>query len=228
MDGSFIRSLVRRHSSFQLHVFMYCYYSFEPDAEKICEDLLALALQADPGNPEGLQALASVRMSQQRPDDAKQCLEQAWSAWKDLELDDPSLPPIPTRLGLVKLFLELSLYTPALLVLHGVMASDDQEVEAWYLEGWCFFLMSEEAQENGGKLDELSWQELARDARDCLDTCQVLHTNEEHPDTPLLEHVKELIAKLDALGVTASPMEDGDGEGDGEGEWEDDSDVDME
>jgi hypothetical protein len=88
--------------------------------------------------------------------------------------DDPNLPPIPTRLGLVKLFIETSLYTPALLVLHGVMASDDQEVEAWYLEGWCFFLMSEEAQVNRGKLDELSWQELARDARDCLETCQVV------------------------------------------------------
>lgn len=56
-----------------------------------------------------------------------------------------------------------------------------------------------------------------------------MHANEKHPDTPLLEHVKELIAKLDALGVAASPVEDGDGEG--EGEWEDDSedgDVEME
>jgi cytochrome c-type biogenesis protein CcmH/NrfG len=65
---------------------MYFYYSFEPNAEKVCEDLLSFALQTDPGNPEALQALASVRMSQQRPDDGKQCLEQAWSAWKDLEL----------------------------------------------------------------------------------------------------------------------------------------------
>jgi hypothetical protein len=41
--------------------------------------------------------------------------------------------------------------------------------------------------------------------------------------------VKELIAKLDALGITASPAEDGDGDNE-EGEWEDDSedgDVDM-
>ena len=167
------------------------YHSFDLNAEKTCEDLLSLALQTDAGNPEALQTLASVRMSQQRPDEAKECLEKAWSAWKDLDLgnnifytevkaliavspDDPNLPPIPTRLTLVKLFLELSLYTPALLVLHGVMASDDQEVEAWYLEGWCFFLMSEEARENGGKLDELTWQELARDARDCLETCQVV------------------------------------------------------
>jgi hypothetical protein len=43
-------------------------------------------LLTDPGNAEALQALASVRMSQQRPDEAKQCLEQAWSAWKDLDL----------------------------------------------------------------------------------------------------------------------------------------------
>lgn len=92
--------------------------------------------------------------------------------------DDPNMPSIPSRLSLIKLFIELSLFTPALLVLHGVMASDDQEVEAWYLEGWCFFLMSEQAQENGGTLDELSWQELAKDARDCLETCQVVrHLN---------------------------------------------------
>ncbi|OBZ72192.1 hypothetical protein A0H81_07962 [Grifola frondosa] len=203
---------------------------FDPSAEKTCEDLLNLALQTDPGNSEALQALASVRMSQQRPDDAKACLEQAWTIWKDLELDDPRLPPIPTRLALVRLFLELSLFTPALLVLQGIMASDDQEVEAWYLEGWCFFLMAEQAQEKGGKLDELTWEELARDARDCLETCQVLHTNQEHPDAPLLEHVHELITKLDALGIQPSPENDDSGNEDG---WEDvegsdDSDEDVE
>ena len=60
--------------------------SDDPAAEKTCEDLLNLALRTDPGNTEALQALASVRMSQQRPEDAKVCLEQAWSQWKDLDL----------------------------------------------------------------------------------------------------------------------------------------------
>ncbi|RDX57294.1 TPR-like protein [Lentinus brumalis] len=202
----------------------------DPAAEKTCEDLLNLALQTDPGNTEALQALASVRMSQQRPDEAKLCIEQAWTQWKDLELDDPRLPPIPSRLAIVRLFLELSLYTPALLVLQGIMATDDQEVEAWYLEGWCFFLMAEQAQESGGKLDELTWEELARDSRDCLETCQMLHTNLEHPDAPLLEHARELIAKLESLGIHPSP--EGDDDDDGEG-WEDlegsdeDGDVEM-
>jgi len=60
-----------------------------------------------------------------------------------------------------------------------------------------------------------------------------LHRNQEHPDQPLLEHVKELITKLDALGIASSPFEDGnDDEG---GEWEsvdgsedEDGDVEME
>ena len=62
------------------------YSSFEPEAEKTCEELLTMALQTSPGHPEALQALASVRMSQQRPEEAKQCLEQSWTAWKDLDL----------------------------------------------------------------------------------------------------------------------------------------------
>jgi cytochrome c-type biogenesis protein CcmH/NrfG len=47
--------------------------------------LLNLALQTDPNNPEALQTFASVKMSQQKPEEAKQCLEQAWSVWKDCE-----------------------------------------------------------------------------------------------------------------------------------------------
>jgi cytochrome c-type biogenesis protein CcmH/NrfG len=62
------------------------YPSFESEAEKTCEELLTMALQISPGHPEALQTLASVRMSQQRPEEAKQCLEQAWTAWKDLDL----------------------------------------------------------------------------------------------------------------------------------------------
>ncbi|KIM39823.1 hypothetical protein M413DRAFT_446743 [Hebeloma cylindrosporum] len=224
LKTSIVRALVG-----QVEIWMDPSYDlcFEPEAEKTCEDLLALALQTDPGNPEALQALASVRMSQQRPDDAKQCLEETWSALKNLDSDDPKLPTIPTRLALVKLFLELALYSPALVVLHGIMSSDDQEVEAWYLEGWCFYLMAEQAQENGGSLDELTWQELAKDARDCLETCQVLHRNQEHPDKPLLEHVKELITKLDGLGITASPVNESGDRDEDEDEWEsDDGSVD--
>lgn len=38
---------------------------------------------------------------------------------------------------------------------------------------------------------------------------------------PLLEHVKELISKLDEMGIKPSPTEEAGGEGD-EDEWESD------
>jgi tetratricopeptide (TPR) repeat protein len=197
---------------------------FDPAAESKCEELLKAALQVDPENTEALQSLASVRMSQQRPEEAKGILEKAWSTWQNPEADDPRLPPIASRLNLTKLCLELSLFTPALMVLQGIMASDDEEVEAWYLEGWCFFLMSEQAREQGGKLDKLTWEELARDSRDCLETCKMLHVNQGHPDLPIREHVEELISKLEELGVKPSP-EDG-GQDDDE-DWEDSEESDS-
>lgn len=66
------------------------------------------------------------------------------------------------------------------------MSTDDQDVEAWYLEGWCFYLMAEKAKETGGTLDELTWEELAKDSRDCLETCQVVRTGLDIPSFPLL------------------------------------------
>lgn len=62
------------------------------------------------------------------------------------------------------------------MTLQGIMASDDQEVEAWYLEGWAFYLMSEQAQAGTLPQEEgeskIPWEELARDSRDCLETCR--------------------------------------------------------
>ena len=60
-----------------------------------------------------------------------------------------------------------------------------------------------------------------------------MHIGQEHPDAPLLEHVRELIAKLEALGIKPSPDDDDDGAGEDEAGWEDvdesdeDEDVEM-
>ena len=159
----------------------------EEEAEQNCESLLNLAIQADPENIEALQSLASVRLSQQRPEDAKALVEQSWFLWKELPvgkiyeqstrlclnrlLGDPLTPIVPTRLSLTRLMLELSAYKEALIVLTGIIETDDQEVEAWYLEGWCFLLMSEDAKTKGVEVEGLPWTDLAQDARDCLDTC---------------------------------------------------------
>jgi Tfp pilus assembly protein PilF len=69
--------------------------SFDPAAESNCEELLKSALQVDPENTEALQTLASVRMSQQRPDEAKEILEKGWISWKDLDAGMSNFSPQP-------------------------------------------------------------------------------------------------------------------------------------
>ncbi|CAE6385690.1 unnamed protein product [Rhizoctonia solani] len=134
--------------------------------------------------------------------------------------------------------LEFGLNGDALEVIAGVVAEDDQDVEAWYLEGWCLWGMAERVKAGeklgGGEKgkekqevsdEELGWEELARDARDCLETCKMLHIGQEHADKPMLIHVEELLAQLDQLGIKPS-SERGD-ENDDE-EWVDeDDDVEM-
>ncbi|KAG8839221.1 hypothetical protein FRC18_000077 [Serendipita sp. 400] len=201
----------------------------EPEAEQSCESLLNAAIQLDPENADVLQSMASVRMSQQRTDDAKALVERSWAIWKDLAVGDASIPPVPLRLSLTRLFLELLMYKEALTVLTGVIETDDQEVEAWYLEGWCFMLMAEEAKVQNKEVEGLSWRELAKDARDCLETCVNLFDNQNHPDTEMLKHAKELMQQLTDMGITPSRV---DAEGDGD-DWEDvedseeDEDVEM-
>ncbi|CAE6491486.1 unnamed protein product [Rhizoctonia solani] len=212
----------------------------EPEAESQCDSLLALAHSTDPGNVEVLQAEASIRLSQSRPEDAQQSASNAWATWRDLPPGDSKIPDGETRLQLAKLMLELGLSGDALEIIAGVVAEDDQDVEAWYLEGWCLWDMAErvkageklEAGDNEkgkGKQEtsdeELSWEDLARDARDCLETCKGLHIGQQHADKPMLAHVEELLAQLDQLGIKPSSER---GDENDDGEWVDeDDDVEM-
>ena len=75
--------------------------------------------------------------------------------------DVPQIPSTSVRLSLVKLFLESPLFNPALLTLQGIMESDDQEVEAWYLEGWAFYPMAEVAQDSPNR--KLGGEGLSRE-----------------------------------------------------------------
>ena len=57
---------------------------FEEDAEQRAEKFITLALGASPGGAEPLQALANLRICQQRPEDALQALHQSYAIWKGL------------------------------------------------------------------------------------------------------------------------------------------------
>lgn len=141
------------------------YKSFEPEAESKCEEYLNQAQQVDPENPEVYQLLASVRLSQQRNEEAASALNTSMELWIHKEPGDSAIPIYDTRLALVKLLLELNLFEQAFTVLEILQKEKDEVVDLWYLYGWAYYCLGD---------DEERTQEeritLWNDARDCLET----------------------------------------------------------
>lgn len=54
----------------------------EPEAEQQCNDLINHSLLLDPENPEALSLLASIRISQQRPQEAQESLLKSWALFQ--------------------------------------------------------------------------------------------------------------------------------------------------
>lgn len=55
----------------------------EPEAETQCNDLISYSLELDDQNPETLSLLSSIRISQQRVEEAKEALEKSWKLFQD-------------------------------------------------------------------------------------------------------------------------------------------------
>lgn len=189
--------------------------SWEDDAEKICEAYVTEAVAVCPDRLSAgvLQTLASVRISQERLEDAREALRRSVNLWKDLpvEADHEARPDFATRVSLSRLLMEVEAEMEALAVLELLVREEDESVEAWYLGGWCQVLLS---QKEG--LAENDKQKLQEQATTWLNTCLRHYNAQEYEDDRLREHATELKHGLNiALGI------DGD-----EDAWEDeDEDV---
>jgi tetratricopeptide (TPR) repeat protein len=182
--------------------------SWEEDAEARCEAAVTEALLFAPSNPEPLQTLASIRISQLRHEDAKAALARSMDLWKDLDPDDDRVPDYSTRISLSRLLMEAELEDEAFEVLERLIGENDGSVEAWYLGGWCLHLLAGKQKAKGE--DDAATQDL-RTSRDWLENCLRLYTLLEYEDERLKEHADEIMKELnDTLGPST-----------GEEEWED-------
>lgn len=199
--------------------------SWETDAEARCEALVTEACVVAPDAPEPLQTLASVRISQSRQDDARAALERSMKLWEALPEDHPDVPAFATRISLARLLMESSLTERALQVLERLISEDDTSVEAWYLGGWCQWIMAED------RKDDEECTRLRRSSRVWMRRCLSLFEALEYEDERLREHAVDLVAEVDKmLGPAAEDddevaWEDVD---DGEASESDDEDVDEE
>jgi len=209
--------------------------SFEDEAEAQCEINITRAVMLAPEDSQTLQTLASIRLSQSRLEDAQSALEGSVSVWEDLPPEHPLVPDFPTRISLARCLMEAQMEDLALEVVERLVGEDDQSVEAWYLGGWCLWLLAQEAQANdeGEKTaandadtemrekgtedrDEKDPQKevktLLMSSREWLRNCLKLYGMLDYEDDRLRDHTKELVEGLD--------KELGDEEIDDEDEWD--------
>ncbi|RCH99398.1 hypothetical protein CU097_015120 [Rhizopus azygosporus] len=167
---------------------------FEPEAELKCEEYLSQAQQVDPENPEVYQLLASVRLSQQRNEEAAAALNRSMELWIDKEPGDAAIPIYDTRLALVKLLLEVGMFEHAFTVLENLQKENDEVVDLWYLYGWTYYCLGDEEERTEEERITL-WS----DARDCLETAVKLFQVIGSDDVAMFEHSKELIQSINQV-----------------------------
>ncbi|KAL6869147.1 hypothetical protein ACO1O0_000470 [Amphichorda felina] len=185
--------------------------SWEEDAEQRCEALVTEATMIAPNSPETWQTVANVRISQERVDEAKGALKRSLELWQDLPPGHPAVPEFPTRISLARLLLEVEMEESALRVLQRLVTDDDQSVEAWYLGGWCLYIIGEKMRAAKGAPDgdAEEWKALWKSARQWLSMCLKLYELQDYEDERLGEHAVELRSSINKeLGEPAEGEED--------------------
>lgn len=103
----------------------------EPDAEQMCERLVAEALMVDDANPEVWSILGNIRISQCRQGDAESALEKSWSLWLDHGEVDGS--QIPSLIRLTQSLIEVGCLETAIDITTALSRLDDQVPDLYYL-----------------------------------------------------------------------------------------------
>ncbi|KAK8019657.1 TPR domain-containing protein [Apiospora arundinis] len=201
--------------------------SWEADAEARCEALVTEATMVAPDFAETWQTLASVRISQERFDDAKAALLRSLELWSDLPTGDPSVPDFPSRVALARLLMEVGMEQEAIEVLERLVGEDDHSVEVWYLGGWGLYVMGEK-QKQQDSTEGGEWKSTWISSKTWLTQCITLFKKQDYEDERLGEHANELLAAVTKdLGDAVSEDEDDAADGDEVWEDEDGSDEEM-
>lgn len=202
--------------------------SWEDDAETRCETLVTQAMSVeDEPSPEVLQTLASVRLSQERKEDARAALTQSLAHWKDHDPEGLAVPDFPTRISLSRLLMEAGMEEDAMHVVQRLITDDDQSVEAWYLGGWCQHLIAAKLEVsaegstnsdtamNGSYSDYDRAMSVLRGSRYWLNMALRLYKQQDYEDERLFDHAEELVDELH--GILGPEVKDAEG---GEEHWD--------
>jgi tetratricopeptide (TPR) repeat protein len=137
----------------------------EEVAENKCNELIEYSLSLDPQNPEALSLLSSIRISQQRTDEAKEALVNSWKFFqiKKVQLEEAAnnkegedsfevgveyVELIQPLLTLARFAIELELYQEAVGISSNVTDINDNVLEAYYYESLAHLFSAKQLVEN--------------------------------------------------------------------------------
>lgn len=176
--------------------------TMDVQVEKAVMEALALSEEGSETEIEAVVALANLRLSQGRREEAAVAMQRVLTRMADglqmLESTDDGdhivvealkrLPPIEMRIAVAKQLVEVELLRPAIAVLGSVMWECDFNVEVWYLIAMAYW-----------KLGEIG------EAKDALESTRAVLRNPEGYDGQLDEEaIDKLWKKLDECAMTSS------------------------
>ncbi|KAG7895560.1 hypothetical protein KL925_000269 [Ogataea polymorpha] len=122
----------------------------ESAAEEECEKCIQLALSLDNTNGETWSLLASIRISQQKTQEAREAVQKSWELFehKKASLEESSEPESQMEyidlcqplITLSKYAIETGLFELATAIASSVQDINEQSVESYYLEGFAYLL----------------------------------------------------------------------------------------
>lgn len=172
----------------------------QEDAEAQCEKEIQKAFSYVPAeeNWEALQCSSTLLLSQNKAEDALNCLDKSISIWRQIPLDSVEFPSFEFRLTTARLLVELGSIEAGRIVLEELTEEDDEIIEVWYLLSLCYYSLSKAAEARGQVEDLPSHEAL----------CNAEFLLERNPSqVDLLEACKEL---REAIGLEG--FEDGSAE----------------
>ncbi|KAF5100155.1 hypothetical protein D0Z00_001362 [Geotrichum galactomycetum] len=115
----------------------------EPEAEARCEALITESLMVNDTHPESWSVLGSIRISQQRNDDARSALQKSWDLYHaqiaatESDLDYAQL--LPALIRLAQNMFEMQQLEQTVQVTAEINRLDDEIPEPYYLHGLARF-----------------------------------------------------------------------------------------
>uniref|UniRef100_A0A060SX88 ARAD1A07414p n=1 Tax=Blastobotrys adeninivorans TaxID=409370 RepID=A0A060SX88_BLAAD len=163
----------------------------EPEAEEMCDKLITEAIMVDDSIAESYSVLGSIRISQQRNEDALKALQKSWELYESqLAVGGAAADDIPALVRLAQSLIEVGGHELVLDITTTVNSADDAVAEAYYLNALAH-------QELRSKTEGRTANRHIAGARDaCKLLLELTQREDASVDPDLVEAVSEMLRSL--------------------------------